>query len=281
VWAERVARGQEDLSDSAVARLTVPPRAGFDGFHDATVALDIGGMAIDVVIEDSDALRCHVAPNPSPMLSVVERSRWSSGLRAAWRLLASKHRGWAGGIASVIGWVVPQHEIDPGRHVSASSTDAFGMIGLSFTEDTPTLAVAMLHEVQHLKLGALLDAVRVHNADQVARHFAPWRGELRPFDAFLQGTYAFAGVTDFWRVQVAHEPDANARLRAMREYSSWRRHALVAIDSVRSSGLLTDAGRAFVEGIVELSAGWVPLETTVDDYAGSTGRGSSSRVVVG
>jgi HEXXH motif-containing protein len=31
------------------------------------------------------------------------------------------------------------------------------------------------------------------------RCYAPWREDLRPISGFLQGTYAFLGVSGFWR----------------------------------------------------------------------------------
>src|SRR5581483_603165 len=60
-------------------------------------------------------------------------------------------------------------------------------------------AVTLAHELQHLKLGALLDIVTLALPDDGRRYYAPWRDDPRPLGGLLQGAYAYFGVSGFWR----------------------------------------------------------------------------------
>jgi HEXXH motif-containing protein len=46
-----------------------------------------------------------------------------------------------------------------------------------------------VHEVQHLKLAALLDIVTLTMPGEHDRYYAPWRDDPRPLSGLLQGTY--------------------------------------------------------------------------------------------
>ncbi|MFC7484659.1 HEXXH motif-containing putative peptide modification protein [Luedemannella flava] len=62
------------------------------------------------------------------------------------------------------------------------------------------MALLLIHEQQHMTLGAVYDLVPLCVTNGEARHDAPWRLDPRPVPALLQGTFAHLGVTDFWRV---------------------------------------------------------------------------------
>jgi uncharacterized protein len=61
--------------------------------------------------------------------------------------------------------------------------------------------VTLTHEIQHVKLGALLDLVTLTLPDDGRRYYAPWRDDPRPLGGLLHGVYAYLGVTEFWRRQ--------------------------------------------------------------------------------
>lgn len=215
-----------------------------------TVTLADGISAFAVTLEDRDPVRGLIAPDPATPLPAD--SPVVAQLESAWSLLVSRHGSRTRPIARSWRTLVPQRAADPERHVSASSEDAFGAIGMSFNGDTPTLAVAALHEIRHGLLGALLDVIPLHRADRRPVWYAPWRPDPRPFGGLLHGTYAFAGVTGFWSVETEHGSGHRASL----EFATWSGLTLEALAELRSSGLLTGAGRAFVEGIAEDSQAW-------------------------
>ena len=44
-----------------------------------------------------------------------------------------------------------------GRDISAAARQAFGAVGVALPADPVTLALLLIHEFQHVKLGAVLD----------------------------------------------------------------------------------------------------------------------------
>lgn len=53
------------------------------------------------------------------------------------------------------------------------------------------------HEVQHVKLGALLDLVELIKPDDGSRCYVPWRLDPQPTDGLLQGDSAYLDVSGF------------------------------------------------------------------------------------
>jgi HEXXH motif-containing protein len=139
--------------------------------------------------------------------------------------------------------------------VSSSSSEAFGAIALSAPPDSRTFAVTLAHEVQHLKLSALLDIVTLTRPDDGCRFYAPWRDDPRPASGLLHGAYAYLGVSGFWRRQRQLE-DGAAGIRAHAEFARWRAAAARVADTLRSSGQLTPAGLDFVQGMGRTLSAW-------------------------
>jgi uncharacterized protein len=109
-----------------------------------------------------------------------------------------------------------------------------------------TGAETLAHEIQHLKLGAVQHIVTLAHSDDKNRYYAPWREDPRPLSGLLQGSYAYLGVTGFWRrerMSASHPPRADA------EYARWREATAVGIETVISSGRLTSAGMEFTTGM--------------------------------
>ena len=119
---------------------------------------------------------------------------------------------------------------------------------MSQPPDPDTCAVTLTHEVQHLKLCAVLDIVSLTLPDDGRRYYAPWRTDPRPVSGLLQGAYAYLGVTEFWRRQRQLATGA-ARLRADGEFALWRAGTARVIDALLSGDRLTPAGAVFVQGM--------------------------------
>jgi uncharacterized protein len=132
---------------------------------------------------------------------------------------------------------------------------------MSLPPDPVTCAVTLAHEIQHLKLGALLDIVTLTLPDDGRRYYAPWRDDPRPVRGLLQGAYAYLGVSGFWRRQ---RKLPGARQQADVEYTRWRAATALAVGTLQSSGRLTSAGHEFVSEMARTLAPWqddaVPIQ---------------------
>ncbi|MFJ9460198.1 aKG-HExxH-type peptide beta-hydroxylase [Kitasatospora sp. NPDC101447] len=211
------------------------------------------------LVLDCDGLRWapsvdHVGPRrvdygrpPAGPLTDAELACWEERLAGAWRILVRRHRRHAEAVAACVTTIVPLSPAPGGEAVSAAARRAYGAVAASLPEEPVLLALALVHEFLHVQLGALLDLVPLHRPNGPAVYHAPWRPDLRPAGALLQGTYAHLGVADFWCAEAAAGADAG---RAEREFVRWRGHSLAAADTLLHCGELTLHGREFTEELV-------------------------------
>lgn len=217
---------------------------------------------LELLVDDVDPFRMPAAPYLAPRLSADEARAWGGVFRQAWQMLQQHHPLIAREVEAAISVIVPLQAPSSGR-VSSSSPETFGAIALSEPSDPCTLAVTIAHELQHLKLSALLDIVPLILPDDGRRFYAPWRDDPRPISGLLQGAYAFLGVSGFWRRQ-RHLESGNAAIQASTEFARWRVAAEEVVATLASSGRLTSAGLDFVQGMAQTLAAWkadqVPAE---------------------
>ncbi|GAA1977676.1 FxsB family cyclophane-forming radical SAM/SPASM peptide maturase [Catenulispora subtropica] len=219
-----------------------------------------GGIAL----EDTDPFRrCHhweVARRlPDP-----DADMWLRMIPQAWDILARDHHSYAPGIAAGLSTIVPLTPSPSGRDVSSTARRAFGAIGAALPvpragraqRPASALALLMVHEFQHVKLGAVLDMADLHDRHDTRLYEAPWRQDPRPLEGLLQGTYAHVGVTDFWRVRRFTAPDADERAHAEAEFGLWHGHTLRATGALAASGSLTPLGLRFVEALRTTLDAW-------------------------
>jgi uncharacterized protein len=204
---------------------------------------------LDVLIDDLDPFRM---PDTRDLTPRREAKPWDAALRGAWRVLEHGHCDVAAEIAELISAIVPLLRPSSGE-VSSTSPEAFGSVALSLPPDPVTGALALAHEIQHLKLGALLDVVALTRPDDDSRYYAPWRDDPRPVSGLLQGAYAYLGVSGFWRRQ---RRLPGSQLQADVEYARWRAAAALAVETLQSSGGLTRAGREFVSAMAHTISTW-------------------------
>jgi uncharacterized protein len=214
---------------------------------------------LDVLIDDLDPFRM---PDARDLALRSDSSPWDAALDGAWQVLEHAHGDVASEIAALVSVIVPLAYPAEGE-VSSTSPEAFGAVALSIPPDPVTGAVTLAHEIQHVKLGALLDVVTLMLPDDGRRYYAPWRDDPRPLDGLLQGAYAYLGVSGFWRRQ-RRLPDN--QLRADVEYARWRSATVLAVETLRSSGRLTRMGREFVSAMARTLSTWqdesVPARAT-------------------
>jgi uncharacterized protein len=237
--------------DSAARRVEIPAdphqdAPGWKGLRRVRVG------SLDALVDDLDPFRMPAVLDLAPRLEEVQADTWSAAFRQAWPLLDHTV---AAEIAAAVKVIVPRSVPLIGA-VSSSSAETFGAIAMSQPSDGRALAETLSHEMQHLKLSALQDVITLTEPDDGRRFYAPWRDDPRPIAGLLQGAYAFLGVSGFWRRQRHHEAGP-AGIRAHAAYVRWRTATLLAIDTLRSSGRLTEAGMEFAQGMAQTLRGWM------------------------
>lgn len=211
---------------------------------------------LSVALDDIDPYRdCHRWP-AADRLSEAELERWSELLHDAWKLIVRDHPAYAPAMAAGLTTIIPLVPRDDGRDVSSTARDAFGAVAAAAPSDAATLALLLIHEFQHVKLGAVLDMLDLYDAKDVSLYYAPWRDDPRPLEGLLQGTYAHIAVTDFWRVRRTLDGGAEAE-RAAIQFAHWRSQTAQALKTLDGSGALTATGRKFVNAMAESVGRWL------------------------
>jgi uncharacterized protein len=225
--------------------------------------LEAGGTT--VVLDDLYPFRdCYEWP-ASSRLDDEEFARWQREFAAAWMLIERDYTPYAAGLAAGLSAIVPLARAEPGRHVSATARDAFGSLAMARPGDPAVFALLLIHEFQHVKLGAVLDMLDLYDPADSGRYYAPWRDDPRPLEGLLQGAYAHIAVTDFWRVRRATVTGEGESAAAATAFAQWRQETMAAIDTLARSGSLTDVGERFVAEMRATVSGW--LDEPVPDAA--------------
>jgi HEXXH motif-containing protein len=212
-------------------------------------------LELRVSLDDVDPFRdCHRL-SAAGRLSGTEAEQWRRLLEEAWPVLVAHHRRYAEAIAAGLVTLVPLHTERTNVGVNVTSMDAFGAVSLTRPADGVALAVGLLHEFQHAKLGALIDLVPLYERDDRPRYYAPWRDDPRPLGALLQGVYAFHGVTDFWRVQRHVLSGGRARFGQV-EFVRWRDRVWRTLGVLEESDRFTGVGRRLLARMRAVQREW-------------------------
>ncbi|NMO55105.1 hypothetical protein HH310_28455 [Actinoplanes sp. TBRC 11911] len=218
--------------------------------------LRVGGdLALSVYLDDIDPSRELADPVAPDRLDEDDVARWVKLLDGAWTILCQDHPATARALAEGVVSLVPLPVDELGTTRSASTGEAFGSVMISPPEDEVDLAVSLVHEFQHIKLGGLLHLMPLTDDDGAAIHHAPWRDDPRPLAGLVQGVYAFYGIADFWRTRRLVSAGMHRRIADFEfAYAGGQvREALVALTA--SAGLTT-AGRSLVNGLAAKVRSW-------------------------
>lgn len=229
---------------------------------------------ISVRLDDSDPERdCQGWP-AAERLSAEDLDRWQGSFATAWQLIHAHYGAYAPGVAAGLSTITPLAAATEGHEISATARQAPGAIAAALPDTPDLLALLILHEFQHVKMGAVLDAYDLYDESDSRLYYAPWRDDPRPFEGLLQGTYAHIAVTDFWRTQRTRleGPAAEA---AEAHFARWRSHTAEAVEVLAGSGSLTPLGARFIDGMRTTVAPW--LEESVSPAAAQTAHRSSER----
>ena len=125
-------------------------------------------------------------------------------------------------------------------------------MAITLPADAASLSVLLLHEMQHVKLAALLDLVDLFDRASERLFQVSWRAEPRPIDAVMHGIYAHLAIAELWRARAGRAPGGEAA-RHFRTYRAW---VTEAIDDVAAAGVLTAHGERFVAGMRSTVGSW-------------------------
>jgi uncharacterized protein len=203
---------------------------------------------IDLAVEDTDPYRdCHQW-RAAPRLTDAEFAEWQRCFEKAWEEISQHHPAYRSALAAGLEVLMPLSPGPEGRDVSATARHAFGAVAVALPGDPVSLALLLIHEFQHVKLGAVLDLYDLYDPADDRLFRAPWRDDLRPLEGLLQGTYAHLAVTGFWRAR--QEVTIGAAADAARErFAYWHAHTRDSIETLMNSGSLTPLGMQFVGGM--------------------------------
>jgi HEXXH motif-containing protein len=215
---------------------------------------EAGGQVLHLRLDDLDPHRGLFHPIPPDRLTDTEAAHWQGLLGEAWQLLVEYLPEYAEVLPSGLTSIVPEPAV-PFRLPSASTGEAFGsaVIAEPVAEDPATLAAALVHEFQHIRLGGLLQLVPLHDDDRTERLYAPWREDPRPLGGLVHGIYAFFGVSAFWRALSRAHPQN--RLAAF-EFAHWRAQTWQTLETIRDDAALTGEGRRFLAGLDTVFGPW-------------------------
>jgi HEXXH motif-containing protein len=212
------------------------------------VRSDVDGSRISFTIDDVDPyrdLRGYSAPAP---LGAADLRRWQQTTDDAWRRLVGQDRDEAERVAAALHTVVPLPAAEAYRPLSASCDEAFATVMASMPDDAAQLAVTLVHETQHVILGAMTHLFEFVDDPGGPLVYAPWRDDPRPLAGMLQGSYAFVGVTGHFRAR----PEPVARF----EFALWRHQLERVLTGLGRDGRLSGHGRELIAGLAATVAGW-------------------------
>jgi uncharacterized protein len=220
-------------------------------------ARTLTAIGAHLLLEDGDPERdCHQWP-AHPPLTVDEHAEWQHRFSAAWQLIRRDYPRYASGLGAGLNTVMPLAPHPDGDEISATARQAFGVVAAALPDTPEALALLLIHEFQHVKLGAILDLYDLYDEADTRLYYAPWRRDPRPLEGLLQGTYAHIAVTDFWRVRCRTAPGQPARQAAAVHFARWRTLTAEAIEVLAESGALTPLGRYFIQRMRATVAPWL------------------------
>jgi HEXXH motif-containing protein len=219
--------------------------------------------ALSVWLDDLDPLRDLADPVPPARLDAEAFVRWHRLIEDAWVLLCRDYRAAAEAMADGVVSIVPLKHLPGWDTRSASNGEAFGSVMLSEPPDSETMAISLIHEYQHIKLGALIHLIRLTEPDDGTLYYAPWRDDPRPLAGLVQGIYAFFGIAKFWRIRCG-KVDGEAQAIAAFEYAYARQQTEESLRIALSAPGLTAEGRSLFEGLRCQVEEWARQPVDVD-----------------
>ncbi|WP_425558083.1 FxsB family cyclophane-forming radical SAM/SPASM peptide maturase [Cryptosporangium japonicum] len=209
---------------------------------------------ISVALDDVDPYRDYSPLRARPYLAAAEALEWQDRFGRAWDIVRREYADYAPGIRAGLVAITPLEPDPGGRSVSGTARTGFGAIGVALPSEPAQLALLLLHEFQHVKMGALLDLLDLlHPMADPPRFTVAWRPDPRPVEGVLQGAYAHLAVADFWRRRAGAGPEGQA---ARRKFDSHRADTADAVAVLAGSGALTTRGLQVAAAMQDTLDSW-------------------------
>ncbi|CCK29234.1 hypothetical protein BN159_4855 [Streptomyces davaonensis JCM 4913] len=243
------------------ATVTVPatPDTPAPGWHPLRrLLLGPATHRLSLALDDVDPYRTYPRPTEPRPLSEESAEAWRRMLERAWTILLDEQPRTAEAMRRGLLSLTPTPPQERFRPRSVTAGDAFGGVESSEADDPVQLAVTLVHEFQHTKLGGLLHLTPLltpETSDSPELWYAPWRDDPRPLDGLLQGIYAFVGITRFWRT---HRLASGASTPlAHFEFALWRAQVTTALRQVHRHERLTPIGAQLLDRLYALCTRWL------------------------
>lgn len=234
--------------DAVVGGDVVPIAPTIEDEHGPLLA-PIDGEAVLARIDDNPL--AHVEAHPDKAGNAIDLGgktvgQWTTALRHAISLVQTHAPTLHADIALLVQQVVPVG-YDPSRHVSASYADNLGTIYCSLHDDPMTMAEAVIHEVSHNKLNALLrlDPV-LHNAFSCTVS-SPIRPDPRPLHGVLLAVHAFVAVEHLYDAMVEAGHPWSQRPDFRRRHEEIRTGNRAGAQTLREHAEPTEVGARLLE----------------------------------
>jgi HEXXH motif-containing protein len=214
--------------------------------------------------DDSDTV-VHEELYRMPRLTASQAQTWQRNIADAVDLLDRNFPQYLRPMRRGLHSIVPLNASPAATGSSYTSEDGLGAVYTTAAIDTAQLALTLIHEFQHSKLGLLLGQTPLiagSGEEGPPRLYAPWRDDPRPIAGLLHGIYAFFGVADFWRI--LRTIDGHRSQSAHIEYALWSTQVQAAITQAQESDLLTPDGHHFLHTLVDAMAPWAAEQMRAD-----------------
>ncbi|GAA3653220.1 HEXXH motif domain-containing protein [Streptomyces iranensis] len=258
--AEVVRYGRKSVVLSGPYSVTLPADFSEDapGWHGLRrLRGEHEGIVCAPLVDDLDPYRDFLRIREPERLGDEEWQGWQERFGNAWRLVSEQRQVDPRGIGACLSSVVPVPYAAWPEPFSASSPEAYGCVLLNGAADPLTLAAALVHEAQHIKLSALMDLVPLIEGGLEEIHYAPWRLDPRPLRGLLQGVYAFLGVTGFWWDRLRRAEPGPARDTAAFEFALRRAQTASGLRTLLAHAELTPRGEEFLHRLEERLTLWL------------------------
>lgn len=247
------------VAPGAEVAVPTPPDAPAPGWHPLR-RLSVGPVnhRLDLALDDVDPYRTYPHPTEPRPLSEEATEQWRRVLERAWAVLLDEQPRAAEAMRRGLLSLTPGSARERFRPRSVTAGDAFGGIESSEPDDAVQLAVTLIHEFQHTKLGGLLHLTPLltqETAEVPELWYAPWRDDPRPLDGLMQGIYAFVGIARFWRTH--RLASGAATPMAHFEFALWRGHVTTALRQVHRHARLTPVGAQLLDRLYTLCTRWL------------------------
>ncbi|MFJ4470005.1 HEXXH motif domain-containing protein [Streptomyces sp. NPDC089424] len=224
-----------------------------------------------LVLEELDPYRTFPRPTAPRPMPEAEAESWSALFARAWDIVRRDDPVTAGAMRRGLLSIAPTPARERFRPYSCTSAAAFGGVVASHPDDAVQLAATLVHEFQHIKLGALINLGPLSEPPPGPGRpeelfHAPWRDDPRPLGGILQGIYAFLGVAGFWRTH-RHTADPAYVPLAHFEFALWRGQVWSVLNRVHAHPLLTPLGRYVLDCLRERCARWMTEEVPAAELA--------------